>query len=336
MAFEYGESYYGLRTFGSSVGDVKDASASLTATSSIANVSYQVLVPASASLTATASITCSAESFPLKRSDEFDYGTGLYGANQYGIEDLQTIVSATSSIANVGGVAVRLGSATVNVAASIAAIGGFTANGSATVTATSTTASTTTFIVRDGSATVSVTSSITSNATATYNESVAIAVVAAIACSAEKFFLESSDKFVYGSGLYGRQVYDQADLQTIVSATSVGTTCTGEKINLASATVSAVASITSASEKIHLSSGTVTATSTITSSALIVVVGTALLSPIGTMTTTGLRVRESSGIVSVTSGTATIGREKWEIIAVDAVTWTPVVNDSVTWTEIAA
>ena len=32
MAFEYGESYYGLRTFGSSVGDVKDASATVTAT----------------------------------------------------------------------------------------------------------------------------------------------------------------------------------------------------------------------------------------------------------------------------------------------------------------
>jgi len=31
MAFEYGESYYGLRTFGSSLGEVKDASATVTA-----------------------------------------------------------------------------------------------------------------------------------------------------------------------------------------------------------------------------------------------------------------------------------------------------------------
>ena len=338
MAFEYGESYYGLRTFGSSVGDVKDASATITVASSIANVSFQVLVPASASLTATASITCSAESFPLKRSDEFDYGTGLYGANQYGSEDLQTIVSATSSIANVGGVRVRFGSATVTVAASIAAIGGFTASGEGTVTVASTTAISNTVVLKFGSATVSVTSSTTANATATYNDSVAIAAVASIACSAEKFFLESSDKFVYGSGLYGRQVYDQADLQTIVSATSVGTTCSGEKINLASATVSAVASITSASEKIHQSSGTVTVASTITSAGLVVYRGEGVVTSTGvfTQTTTDWRVRESTGIVSSTSGTATIAREKWEIISVTPITWTPVVNDSVTWTQIAA
>ena len=204
MAFEYGESYYGLRTFGSSVGDVKDASAALTATSSIANVSYQVLIPASASLTATASITCSAESFPLKRSDEFDYGTGLYGANQYGSEDLQTIVSATSSIANVAGVRVQFGSATV----------------------------------------------------------------------------------------------------------------------------SAVASITSVAEKINLSSGTTTATSTITASAALAIVGSGAITSTSTISATCNRVQFASGIVSVTSGTATIGREKWEIISYT--------SDPDFWTQIAA
>ena len=133
-------------------------------------------------------------------------------------------------------------------------------------------------------------------------------------------------------------MYDQADLQTIVSATSVGTSCSGEKINLGSATVSAVASITSASEKIHQSSGTVTATASIVANAVTIVVGEALVSPSGTMTLTSieLRVRESTGIVSSTSGTATIGREKWEIISVTPMTWTPEVNDSVTWTQIAA
>ena len=230
MAFEYGESYYGLRTFGSSAGDVKDASASLTATSSISSPSGDILVDATLSLygrglygsnlfgteliqiTVTASITCSAESFPLKRSDEFDYGTGLYGANQYGSEDLQTIVSATSSIANVAGVRVQFGSATV----------------------------------------------------------------------------------------------------------------------------SAVASITSASEKIHLSSGTTTATSTITALAAFSVVGAGAITSTATISATCNRVHLASGIVSVTSGTATIGREKWEIISVTPITWTPVVNDSVTWTQIAA
>ena len=122
MAFEYSESYYGLRTFGSSAGDVKDASAALTATSSIANVSYQVLIPASASLTATASITCSAEEFILEESSAFTYGSGLYGVNQYGSEDLQTVVTATSS-ATSSATRVRLAGALVASASSITTIG---------------------------------------------------------------------------------------------------------------------------------------------------------------------------------------------------------------------
>ena len=78
MAFEYGESYFGLRTFGSSVGDVKDASATVTATSSVANVNYVVAIGADASITATSSATCSAEQFVLEESDRYVYGSGLY------------------------------------------------------------------------------------------------------------------------------------------------------------------------------------------------------------------------------------------------------------------
>jgi len=43
-----------------------------------------------------------------------------------------------------------------------------------------------------------------------------------------------------------------------------------------------------------------------------------------TQTSNDLRVRESTGIVSSTSGTATIGREKWEIISVTPMTWTQI------------
>jgi hypothetical protein len=43
-----------------------------------------------------------------------------------------------------------------------------------------------------------------------------------------------------------------------------------------------------------------------------------------TQTTENWRVRESAGIVSSTSGTATIGREKWEIISVTPMTWTQI------------
>ena len=335
MAFEYSESVYGVRTYGSSVGEVINASATVTATSSIANVNWVIAIGAEASLTATSTTTCSGEVVILEETDVHSYGSGLYGANEYTQGDLQTIISATSSIANVNYIRVRNAVGIVAAESATVTIGGFTANASGTITVTSATTCSGQK-VGERSASLTSTSGVTSNATATYNDAITITATSSTTASASGFFLESSDKMVYGHGLYGMEVYDQADLQTIVSATSVGTTCTAAKVNLASATVSAVASITTASEKIHLSSGTVTATSTITSNSVIVVVGTALVSPSGTITTSALRVRESSGIVSVTSGTATIGREKWEIIAVTPITWTPVVNDSVTWTQIAA
>jgi hypothetical protein len=54
--------------------------------------------------------------------------------------------------------------------------------------------------------------------------------------------------------------------------------------------------------------------------------GHAVTQPESSSLATCNRVQSTSGAVSVTSGTTTIGREKWEII----------VNDSVTWTQIAA
>jgi len=74
-----------------------------------------------------------------------------------------------------------------------------------------------------------------------------------------------------------------------------------------SATATPVASLVADSEKIWHGSSSFTSTASISSDYI--------------------RIRtDTDSIVSVTSGTATIGREKWEII----------VNDSVTWTQIAA
>ena len=321
MAFEYSESAYGLRTFGSSVGEVQNASATVTVTSSIANVDWVVAIGADASMTATASITCSGEVVIIEETDVFSYGSGLYGQNEYTQGDLQTVVTATSTV-TAACERILLGSATVTVASSVVAIGGFLGNASATVTGTS---ATTCSGVKVGerSATVTVTSTVTANSTATYNYSIAIAAVASIACSAEKFFLESSDKFVYGSGLYGRQVYDAADLQTIISATSVDTTCTAAKVNLASATVTVASATTADSERIHQQGGSTTATATVTANSEAILIGQGVVTATGvfTQTTENWRVRESAGIVSSTSGTATIGREKWEIIAPTVITW---------------
>jgi len=138
MAFEYGESYYGLRAFGSSAGEVKDASASLTATSSIGAVNWKIIIDADASMTATSSVTCSAEKFILEESDRYTYGSGLWGRNVFaGDANLQTVVTATSSV-TASCERIRLSGAVSAGASGIAAIGQEVHLGSATASATTT------------------------------------------------------------------------------------------------------------------------------------------------------------------------------------------------------
>ena len=98
MAFEYGESYFGLRTFGSSVGDVQDASATVTATSGANGVNWIVTMGGDASTTATSSATCSGEVVIIEDTSSRLYGDWQYGVGVFdGDDNLQTIVTATSS-----------------------------------------------------------------------------------------------------------------------------------------------------------------------------------------------------------------------------------------------
>ena len=210
MAFEYGESYYGLRTFGSSAGEVKDAAAPLTVAATIASAALRVRI-AGALVSVTSSTASVGEEFVLEESSAFTYGSGLYGANQYGTEDLQTVVTATASV-----------------------------------------------------------------------------------------------------------------------------TASAIRVRLAGALSAGASSITTIGQEVHLGSATASATSTITAAAIISVAAEGAMTSTSTISATCNRVQFASGIVSVTSGTATIGREKWEIISVTPITWTPETNDSVTWTQIAA
>jgi len=316
MAFEYSESVYGVRTYGSSVGEVINASASTTATSSIANVNWVVAIGADASMTSTASITCSGEVVVIEDTSEFDYGTGLYGANQFGIENLQTIVSATSSIANVTCERIRLATGIVAAESAIVTIGGFTANASGTITVTSAT-TVSAEKIRPTSATVTSASSVTANATCTFNFTIPIAVTSTTTCAAEEFFLESSDKMVYGHGLYGMEVYDQADLQTIVSATSVGTTASCERIlATTTATSSAVATITASGRRVPEGSVIIDGTSTTTV----------------TTTGNGSRVRTSGGTATPEATIASAG----QIVGERSATVTAVASNTVSAVTVVA
>ena len=322
--FAYGDSYYGLRSYDQTTGEVKDASAALTATSTLPAVNYVIAIGAEASLTATSSMTCSGEGIIREDSDKFAYGTGLYGSNEYDQADLQTIVSATSSIASVSGEKINLVSAAISAVVTINVLGGLTLNGSGTSSSSSTTSSSG-VRYREGSAIVSVTSSTTTTAYGTLSGVATVNSTSTAVANAEKFFLESSDKFAYGTGLYGANEYDEADLQTIISATSASSTASGEKINLASAVSSASATNTADSEKIHQQGGYTTCNATIVATAV-----TALSSGPMSMESSGvtviafIRKRDVTAIVSTTSGTLAFAREKWEVIAPTSTTWTDI------------
>lgn len=165
MAFEYGESYFGLRTFGSSVGDVQDASATVTATSGANGVNWIVTMGGDASTTVTSSATCSGEVVIIEETDTRNYGDWNYGVGVFngGQDDLQTVVTATSSATAVG---TRVRIATASTTANSGATVGVrrVPEGSALINGASTTTVTTTgngARVRTGQATSTTTSSIT-------------------------------------------------------------------------------------------------------------------------------------------------------------------------------
>ena len=424
--FAYGDSYYGLRSYDQTTGAVKNASATVTATSTLPAVTYVVAIGAEASLTAASSMTCSGESVIFEDTDKFSYGTGLYGKNEYDQADLQTIVSATSSIASVSGEKIHLASATSNAVAIIDILGGLTFSGSVSVIATSTFSSSG-VRYREGSATVTVGSSITASSTATYVASATVNATSTTAANAEKFFLERSDKFAYGTGLYGRNEYDEADLQTIISATSSMTAVSGIRVQNAvvstqivhitvtnshvdgnhkyfidgvqqptldlvegttytfshnashpfalsttsdgthnsgseyttgvtrdasantltfvcpddapqlyyycsvhsgmggTANTNPQTIVTAEAEKIHQEGGSTTCNSTTAASGgTLLTSGPVAMASSATTVITFIRVREVTAIVSTTSGTLAVGREKWEVIAPTSTTWTEI------------
>jgi len=164
MAFEYGESYFGLRSFGSSAGDVKDASATVTATSGANGVNWIVTMGGEASTTATSSATCSGEVVIIEETSSRLYGDWQYGVGVFdGDDNLQTVVTATSSATAVGA-RVRIATATATVNSGITVGVRRVPEGSALIDGASTTTVTTTgngARVRTGSAISTTTSSVT-------------------------------------------------------------------------------------------------------------------------------------------------------------------------------
>jgi len=331
----YGGSYYGLLAYADTDGVVHDASAIISAVSSIASVNHITAIGADASTTVASASSCSGEVVIIEETDKFSYGSGLYGQNPYDNTDLQTIVSVTSSTSSVTPLVYRQIPVTISASLTINALGGMRYKGEGTTTSSSTVSSSG-VRYRESSATVNANSTTTVSPTATYSDSVSIAVTCTVSANAEKFFLESSDKFAYGTGLYGINAYDEADLQTIVSATSVSSTASGEKINLNSAIATSTSTSTLSAEKIHRSGGAMTSTAVgVAHSVFVASSGGLMLSTSGT-TIAFIRKRNTNALVSSTSGTLTIAREKWEVVSPTGATWSTISETSQTWTKIAA
>ena len=306
MAFEYGESYYGLRSFGSSQGEVEDASASITATCTIPNVSY-VVARGSGQITGTcsSSTTCSGEVVIIEETDKYSYGMGAYGLQPYTQGDIQTIVYATSS-------ATALCVRVIDAACSLTATASITANarrvpeGSALINGASTTTVTT-----SGNGSRVRTSGGTVSATATISQY----------CVRVR---ESSANLSATSSVTANSVFVVNGSATLTSTATIAAIC--NRVRFGSGTPTANASITVLGFATRGGIASLTGASTIVADSERIHQGHAVTQPESGMTTTCNRVQSTSGALSATSGTATIGREKWEII----------VNDSVTWTQIAA
>ena len=306
MAFEYSESYYGLRSFGSSQGEVEDASASITATCTIPNVVY-VVARGSGQITgtSTSSTTCSGEVVIIEETDKYSYGMGAYGLQPYTQGDIQTIVSATSSV-TASCVRVIDAACSLTATASITASARRVPEGSALINGASTTTVTTSgngSRVRTSSATVSANATITQSAVLVRTTPIAITATASLTCDS---------------------VFMVSGAATVSPTATIAAIC--NRVRFGSGTPTANASITVLGFATRGGIASLTGASTIVADSEKIFQGHAVTQPESVMTTTCNRVQSTSGALSATSGTATIGREKWEIIT----------NDSVTWTQIAA
>jgi hypothetical protein len=221
---------------------------------------------------------------PIERGG---YGYGLYSDSDYGTEGVIHTGSAATSVSS-----------------------------SATASGYTTTLS--------GAISGSASSSSTASCNATFASGAVVSSTASTASVAEQFVLKESDKFSYGSGAYGYNVYDSADLQTIVSATSVASTASGERVQSASATASVSASTSGACERVREQSSEVSASATGTAVGVYTIVASATVNVSSPTNVTYIRKRNASSAKSVTSVVSAIGREKWEPIAYTSITWSDI------------
>lgn len=266
----------------------------------------------------------------------YSYGTNTYGADGFGV-DVLPAVSTSSAIVSVAPVRVLVGSASIVASATVTALGGFIAGGDATVSSQSTAASSL-IRVRESTSQVDSTATIAANGVGVFTSGAVSSATTVITSVGEKFVLEESGAFAYGTSVYGAGVYDYANFQTIVAATSVNSTVSGFVIRGASSAISATSDFVSGSNVARVREGYANPASVATAIATGVfsVVGRAEIQAQSTVSPQIVRIRLTNGATSLTSSVSAYGREKWEPILIVSETWTPLSSATDTWTKIAA
>jgi len=217
------------------------------------------------------------------------YGYDLYSSSDYGTEGVFADASAA-----------------------VTATSGMTVSGGRSIT---------------GDATVTATSGFTSTAQRIRESGAAVSSTSVVVAAGEGVVIKRTDKLQYGGGAYGYNVYDQADLQTISSTTSVTTVSNGIRIQQSGGTVTATSGASASAEQIYQGSATVTGSSSASANAVFTIKAAASLTAASSVSISYIRRRRTSGLSSGTSVTVAIGREKWEVITY---------SGSPIWTTIAA
>ena len=163
----------------------------------------------------------------------------------------------------------------------------------------------------------------------------AVSSTASTSSVAEQFVLKESDKFAYGTGAYGANVFDNANLQTIVSATGSFASVVAERVRPGDASIAGSASTDSSAIRVPEGAATVTASATTSADAQFSVAASASASAISVNTATVERKRLIGGALSSTSSFAAMGRVKWEAIGLDDQSWESIGAEDQTWDTIS-
>jgi len=268
-------------------------------------------------VTVASGVSAAGEKFILEETDAQGYGSYLYGVGVFDLANLQTVISATSTVA-CNAEKINISSATISPTATVSALARRVALGSVLINGTSVTVATS-----NGNGTRVRTSAAPMTSTATVAPASTIVRVREGSATPSAVASLSCDGVFMVNGA-----------ATISPTATIAAIC--NRVRFGSGTPTANASIAVLGFATRGGIASLTGTSTLGADSERIHQGSVIIQPEALVQATCNRVQSTAGALSATSGTATIGREKWETIINNNVSWTQKTYDSVTWTQIAA